>query len=101
MTSATRSLDTWSSKRMCGYIVFSLEGVTINYEQFTAFLSLRQMTGRHTKEAILTEFEDVDENAQAGQDETGPLAEDFTGEEEEMIKLVLDSEDSDSIVELP
>lgn len=43
----------------------------------------------------------VDENAQAGQDETGPLAEDFTGEEEEMIKLVLDSEDSDSIVELP
>lgn len=43
----------------------------------------------------------ADENAQAGQDETGPLAEDFTGEEEEMIKLVLDSEDSDSIVELP
>ncbi|XP_045033112.1 uncharacterized protein LOC116932192 isoform X1 [Daphnia magna] len=57
--SVTLMLDIWSSKRMCGYIGFSLEGVTINYEQFNAFISLRQMTGCHTGEAILAEFEDV------------------------------------------
>lgn len=55
----TLILDIWSSKRMCGYIGFTLEGVTKQYEIFTAFLCLRQMTGRHTGEAILAEFEDV------------------------------------------
>lgn len=57
--SITLMIDIWSSKRMCGYIGFSLEGVTFKYEQFTAFLCLRQMTVRHTGEAILAEFEDV------------------------------------------
>ncbi|KZS04934.1 Uncharacterized protein APZ42_032015 [Daphnia magna] len=133
--SITLMIDIWSSKRMCGYIGFSLEGVTFKYEQFTAFLCLRQMTGRHTGEAILAEFEDVlsewdlniktvvrvvtdsgsnmirafnlrlfgiqpEENGEVGQVETEPSEEDFAGDEEEMVELVLDSADSDCIVEL-
>ncbi|KZS01902.1 Uncharacterized protein APZ42_001289, partial [Daphnia magna] len=52
-TAVTIILDIWSSKRMCGFIGFNLEAVTKTFEMFTAFLCIRQMTGRHTGEAIL------------------------------------------------
>lgn len=50
--SVTLMMDSWSSKRICWYIGFIMEGVTVNLEKFTTFLCLRQMTGRHTREAF-------------------------------------------------
>ncbi|KZR98441.1 Uncharacterized protein APZ42_006142 [Daphnia magna] len=44
---------------MCRYIGFTIEGVTPDFEIFTAFLCIRQIFGRHTAEAILSEFEDI------------------------------------------
>ena len=58
-SAVTLIVDIWSSKKMCGYIGFTIEGVTSSYEIFTAFLCIRQMFGKHTGEAILAEFEDV------------------------------------------
>lgn len=58
-TAVTLIIDIWSSKRMCGYIGFTIEGVTPDFEIFTAFLCIRQIFGRHTAEGILAEFEDI------------------------------------------
>lgn len=52
-------LDIWSSKNMAGFVAFNLQGVTKDFEIITCLLSVRQMFGRHTGEAILAEFEDV------------------------------------------
>lgn len=55
----TLIIDIWSSKRMLGFIGFTIQGVTDNFEIFNAFLCVKQMAGRHTGEAIIAEFEDV------------------------------------------
>ena len=43
---------------MVGYIGFTCSGVK-TYEPFRYFLAIRQVTGKHTGEAILSEYEDV------------------------------------------
>ena len=52
-------LDIWSSKNMLGFIGFSCQGVSSTFEPFNAFLTLKQMKGSHTAQAIVAEYEHV------------------------------------------
>lgn len=52
-------MDIWSSKSMDGYIGFTCSAVTQDFEKFVVFLGLRKMTGRHTSQAILAEYEQL------------------------------------------
>ena len=44
---------------MVGYIGFTCSGVLKTYEPFRCFLAIRQVKGKHTGDAILSEYEDV------------------------------------------
>lgn len=58
-SAVTLSLDIWSAITMDGFIGFTLAGVTKDFVNVTFHLCVRQLTGRHTGEAIIAEFEDV------------------------------------------
>lgn len=58
-TALTIILDIWSSKNMLGFIGFSCQGVSSNFDPFNSFLTLTQMKGSHTAQAIVAEYEHV------------------------------------------
>ncbi|KZS01882.1 Uncharacterized protein APZ42_001315, partial [Daphnia magna] len=52
-------LDIWSSKNMSGYIGFTCQAVTTDFELFNCFLGVKEMRSRHTADAIIAENEDI------------------------------------------
>jgi hypothetical protein len=44
---------------MMGYIGFTCYAVTKAFERYTLFLGIKRMTGRHTAENVLAEYEQM------------------------------------------